>query len=252
MKRVRILNGEFDAATREQVVDSVAEMIRSGGRGYLCTVNVAILMMMRKNPRLGEFVRRAAYVVADGQPLIWASRLLGSPLPERVPGVDLIEALSERAAREGFAIYLLGSRREVVEKVGAALTEKYPALQVRGMEDGYFEEEQAHSKITAIAGTGAKMLFVGMGVPRQEFFLDDHWNDLGVPFAVGVGGSFDVIAGLRKRAPGLMQTLGLEWLYRLLQEPRRLWKRYLVTNTQFLFLLARALVRGRRAETVAK
>jgi N-acetylglucosaminyldiphosphoundecaprenol N-acetyl-beta-D-mannosaminyltransferase len=243
---VEILNGRFAPVTLAETVDLVSQGIKAGRRGYLCTVNVAILMMMRENPRLQRFVDEAALVVADGEPLIWSSRALGRRLPERVAGVELVDNLCERAAREGFGVYLLGGRKDVVEKVAARLTDKFPGLRLCGVEDGYFSEAETEARVEQVARSGAQILIAAMGVPRQEYFIQDYWDRLQVPFAIGVGGSFDVLAGLRARAPVLIQRAGLEWLFRLAQEPGRLWKRYLVTNAQFVFLMSRELVRGPR------
>lgn len=243
MSRVRILNGLFDPVSLPDTVDLVTGFIRSGRRGYLCTVNVAILMLMRSMPRLETFVNNAEFVVADGQPLIWASRLFSTPLPERVAGVDLVDALSERARREGFGIYLLGAHSEVVEEASRRLAGRYPGLKICGAADGYFPPSAGRERARAIAESGAEILIVAMGVPRQEFFIEDHWKELGVSFALGVGGSLDVVAGIRKRAPRPIQVLGLEWIFRLVQEPRKLWKRYLVTNSQFSFQLCKELLR---------
>ena len=242
LSRARILNSRFDQLTLPETVDLVTELVRSGERGYLCTVNVAILMMMRSNARLQRFVDEASIVVADGQPLIWASRLLSAPLRKRVAGVELVDALCERAEREGFGVYLMGARAQVVEAVANRLAGRYPSLRISGFAHGYFPLEASRERARAIAKSGAEMLFVGMGVPRQEYFLQDHWTELGVSLALGVGGSFDVLAGIRKRAPRLVQTIGLEWLFRLAQEPRKLWKRYLITNPQFIYHLSRELL----------
>ena len=239
---IEILNGRFAPITLEETVELVSRRIRAGERGYLCTVNVAILMMMRQDPRLQRFVDNAALVVADGQPLIWGSRMLRRRLPERVAGVELVERLCERAAREGFGVYLLGGRRDVVEKVAERFKAQFPGLQLSGVDDGYFKDDEAKERADAVARSGAKILIAAMGVPRQEWFIEEHWDRLGVPFAIGVGGSFDVLAGLRARAPLVIQRIGLEWLFRLAQEPGRLWKRYLVTNAQFLYLMSREIL----------
>lgn len=243
MPRVRLLNTEFDRLTLAQTVDAVFNRLASGQRGWLCTVNVAILMMMRNSRLLQGFVERAAVVVADGQPLVWCSRFAGQAMPERVTGVDLLELLCERASRDGKRVYLLGAATAVVTAAAAELRARHPRLLI-DYADGYFPDEEAAARADRIARSGADILFVAMGVPRQERFILEQWDRLGVGMAIGIGGSLDVIAGQRLRAPALLQQAGCEWLFRLAQEPRRLFRRYLVTNVQFLWVLSIALLRG--------
>lgn len=242
MKSVQILNCKINAATMAGAVDWARDWIYTGRRGYVCTVNVAILMMMRSDASLRAFVDRASLIVADGQPLLWASQLQGDPLPERVTGIDLIDELCALAAKEGFGVYFLGAKRAVIETAADRLAARHPGLQVCGVADGYFDPDEGSSRARAIAESGARILVVGMGVPRQEQFIENHWDELGVELAIPVGGSFDVIAGATRRAPVWLQRIGMEWFFRLMQEPRRLWKRYLVTNTQFIFHLLRSVV----------
>ncbi len=241
MRRVRILNGEFDPLTLPQTVDAVFRLLGSEQRGWLCTVNVTILMMMRADAHLQDFVDRAALVVADGQPLVWCAPWFGEILPERVTGVDLVDALCERAAREGKRVYLLGATDEIVSSLAQRLQDRYPNLQVTHA-NGYFAEDEASARADRVKASGAAILLVGMGAPRQENFIEQQWSRLGVGLAIGVGGSFDVLSGLRARAPAWMQELGLEWLFRLVQEPRRLFPRYLTFNTQFIWLVLRRLL----------
>jgi N-acetylglucosaminyldiphosphoundecaprenol N-acetyl-beta-D-mannosaminyltransferase len=241
MKSVRILNCDLHAATLEGATDWARDWIRSGRRGYICTVNVAILMMMRSDRKLQGFVDGASLVVADGQPLVWASHLQGSPLPERVTGVDLVDELCALAAKEGFGVYFLGAKPAIIKTVAKRLAERHRGLEICGISDGYFDASEAPRRAQAIRKSGARILIVGMGVPLQEEFIENHWDQLGVELAIPVGGSFDVIAGAARRAPVWLQRIGMEWFFRLLQEPRRLWKRYLVTNTQFIFHLLRSV-----------
>ncbi|MBV9388018.1 MAG: WecB/TagA/CpsF family glycosyltransferase [Chroococcidiopsidaceae cyanobacterium CP_BM_ER_R8_30] len=242
--RVSILNGCFDPITLQETVDWVSRWLQSGRVGYICTVNVAILMMMISDPQLQQFVDKAALIVADGQPLVWSSRLFSSRtfLPERVTGIDLVDALARLAEQEGFRVYLLGATSVVIQAAAQSLQLKYPKLQICGFNDGYFSIAEVPERVQAIRQSGAQILLVGMGVPRQEYFLFENLSDLSVNLAIPIGGSFDVIAGKKRRAPRWMQEYGLEWLYRLLQEPCRLWKRYLVTNSQFLCRLLRELL----------
>lgn len=243
MKSVKVLNCELDATTLRGAADWARGWIHSGRRGYICTVNVAILMMMRSDPKLQAFIDRASLVVADGQPLVWASHLQGAPLPERVTGIDLIDELCTVATEEDFGIYFLGARPEVIKMVAERLAERHPGLRICGAADGYFDAAEAGARAREIRESRAKILVVGMGVPLQEEFIENNWDDLGVELAIPVGGSFDVIAGVSRRAPLWLQRIGMEWFFRLLQEPRRLWKRYLVTNVQFIFHLLISLAR---------
>lgn len=244
---VRLFNGRFDAWTLPQCVEAVMAAIDRGERGWLCTVNVAILMMMRDSPTLQAFADRARWTVADGQPLIWASRWFGRPLPERVTGVDLVHALCAQAQARGLGIYLLGATDPIITTLAQQLQQHYPRLKLHWA-NGYFSATEATQRAEAVAQSGAHILLVGMGVPRQETFIASQWDRLGVQLAIGVGGSFDVLAGLRARAPAWVQRMGMEWFYRLVQEPRRLWRRYLVTNTQFVALLLRALISPRHRD----
>jgi N-acetylglucosaminyldiphosphoundecaprenol N-acetyl-beta-D-mannosaminyltransferase len=243
-ERIRIINGDFDRVTLEETVEKVFAHVRSARRGWLCTVNVATLMMMRADPWLQDFVDRASFVVADGQPLVWFAPAFGARLPARVAGIDLVDALSHRAAHEGLRVGLLGSERSVVEAAVARLSEHHPRLRITYFGDGFFTRDDAPSRAAAIRKAGVDILFVGMGTRRQEHFIDEQWERLAVSMAIGVGGSFDVLAGRFARAPELLQRTGLEWAFRLAQEPRRLWKRYLVTNSQFLYLLGRQLMKN--------
>lgn len=235
---IHILNGRFDRISASQTVEQLIQAIRAGERGVLCTVNVAVLMMMRSDARLQRFVQSSRWRVADGQPIVWASHLRQQPLPERVTGIDLIDLLCARAARENIGVYFLGADDKTIRTVVDVLRTRHSGLDVRGWADGYFGPEQAQARAKAVAESGADLLFVGMGVPRQEYFIEEQWKRLGARVIIGVGGSFDVIAGLRKRAPAFMQRAGLEWAYRLAQEPRRLFMRYLVTNSEFLGLIS--------------
>jgi len=239
---IQILNGRFDRLSAHQTVEELVRATRARERGVLSTVNVAILMMMRSDPRLQRFVDTSRWTVADGQPLVWASHLWRQPLPERVAGIDLIDQLCARAADEGFGVYFLGADRDTVRVAVNVLQARHRDLSVCGYADGYFGPEQAEARAKAIAESGADLLFVAMGVPRQEYFIDEQWKNLGARIVIGVGGSFDVIAGRRKRAPPFIQRAGLEWAYRLAQEPRRLFRRYLITNSQFLGLISRNAV----------
>jgi N-acetylglucosaminyldiphosphoundecaprenol N-acetyl-beta-D-mannosaminyltransferase len=242
MVRVKLLNCQFDPLTLPQTVDTIFKNLDAGTKGWLATVNVSILMMMRSDKRLQDFVDEAALVVADGQPLIWCAPWFGPKLPERVTGVDLVDAICHRASLTGKRIYLLGAKNDIVTQLAQNLRLRHPSLQIN-YGDGYFKADEASIRADKVRESGTDILFVGMGVPRQEYFLEEQWSRLGVGIAIGVGGSFDVLAGLRTRAPRWVQSIGMEWFFRMVQEPRRLFMRYLVTNSQFIFLVFGALFR---------
>jgi N-acetylglucosaminyldiphosphoundecaprenol N-acetyl-beta-D-mannosaminyltransferase len=225
----------------EEAAQAVLLLLRSGQRGWLCTVNVAMLMSMRRNAALQGFVDRAAIVVADGQPIVWCAPLFGAHLPERVAGVDLIDAVLARAAAEDVGIYLLGSTSPLLARALARLRHRHPGLRLEGS-DGYFTADEAAARADAIAASRCGILLVGMGSPRQEEFIRTHWNRLDVGVAIGVGGSFDVLAGARLRAPMVLRRAGLEWVVRMIQEPKRLLPRYALTNTVFCLLIVEALI----------
>jgi N-acetylglucosaminyldiphosphoundecaprenol N-acetyl-beta-D-mannosaminyltransferase len=248
-RRVSIFNASFDPLTRDETVQAIFRAIDAGRRGWLCTVNVSTLMMMREDPWLQGFVDRAALVVADGQPLVWCAPLFGGSLPERVTGIDLIDALCTRAAAEHRGIYCLGASAPLLRSTIARLRARHPGLRIDGA-DGYFDDDSAAARAEQVRASGAQVLLVGMGCPRQEAFIDAHWARLGVGMAIGVGGSFDVLGGARYRAHRWIGQLGFEWLVRLLQEPRRLARRYLVTNTGFCLLIGKVLLaRAKRLAT---
>lgn len=248
--RVRVLDADFDPLDHSGAVGSIAAAMTSTSAGWVATVNVAYLMMLRGSPELKSFVHDARWVIADGQPIVWLSRVLGRALPERVTGIDLIEGLCGAAEAAGLGVYVLGARPDVLERAAERLRQRYTRLRLE-CADGYFPEHEAQTRAREIASSNSALLIVGMGVPRQERFIRAHWDILNVGVAVGVGGSLDVIAGLRRRAPLWMQRSGLEWAFRLIQEPGRLWKRYLVTNSQFVLAAlrtayARGVVGGQR------
>ena len=200
-------------------------------------VNAAKLVNMRKDYRLRESVINCDIINADGQSLVWAARFLGTPLPERVAGIDLMTGLVEMAHRKKYKIFLLGAKEEVVRATVDLYEKKYGREIIAGYRHGYYQKEDEAEIAAQIAASGAQMLFVAITSPKKEIFLSKYKDLIRVPFIMGVGGSFDVISGQTKRAPLWMQKAGLEWLYRVSREPRRLWKRYLMTNSAFVYLV---------------
>jgi N-acetylglucosaminyldiphosphoundecaprenol N-acetyl-beta-D-mannosaminyltransferase len=244
--RRSILGCPFDPSTMQSAVD-VCTGWALGTRAphTVITANAAILCMMRRDPELRTACLAGDLIVADGMSVVWTSRLAGLPLPERVAGVDLMVGLLETAARHRLRVYLLGARPEVVEEMARRCTRDYPGLVVTGFRDGYFGPGDHAGIVADIRQAAPHMLFVGMPSPFKETWCERHRTALDVPVIMGVGGTFDVLTGYVKRAPRLLQALGLEWSWRLLMEPRKMWKRYLLTNSEYLVLAAGEILRRR-------
>lgn len=248
--RVEVLGCPLDVITMEQSLARCEAAIAS--RRYLqhMSVNAAKLVALRDDPEMHRMIAACELITADGQSVVWAARLLGARLPERVAGIDLMTRLLEAADAKGYGVYVLGARREVLDAALQRLRERYPRLRLVGSHDGYYADGEAEEICEEIRASGADILFVAMSSPRKEYFLGERGAELGVPFAMGVGGSIDVIAGVTRRAPRVLQRAGLEWAYRLAQEPRRLARRYVVTNARFAWLVLKALITRRGSAVV--
>ena len=193
-------------------------------------VNVDKLVKAQRDSTLRQIINECDLVNVDGQPVVWMSRLLGRPLKERVTGTDLMTSLIERSAQKKYRPFFLGATEQIVSQLVTILQTRYPQLQVAGWRNGYWTPEQEPEVVRQIRHSQADILFVAISSPKKEIFLGRWKNEMGVPFMMGVGGSFDVAAGLVKRAPVWMQRGGFEWAYRLWQEPGRMWRRYLVDD----------------------
>jgi N-acetylglucosaminyldiphosphoundecaprenol N-acetyl-beta-D-mannosaminyltransferase len=216
--------------------------IAAGTPHYNIAINAAKVVEYQEDEQLRRAICDAHLLTADGQAIVWAARLLGTSLPERVAGADLMELLLEHSARHNYSVYLLGAKQAVVEACVRRAKELYPDLAIAGYRNGYFTKDEEPAVVDAIRAVKPQILFLGFGTPAKEYFMHRNYQDLGVPFVMGVGGTFDVFAGLVRRAPKWMQQAGLEWFYRFAQEPRRMWRRYLYGNTRFAALVARNFV----------
>jgi N-acetylglucosaminyldiphosphoundecaprenol N-acetyl-beta-D-mannosaminyltransferase len=241
-ERVRVLGCPVDPLDMEATVARCEEIVAERAYAQHMALNVAKLVACRDDELLRSAVENSAIVNADGQGVVLAARLLGTRLPERVAGIDLMDALMARAAQRGWRVFILGARDEVLERASAVLAERHPGLILAGTRNGYFTPDETAGVCEQIRTARTDVLFVAMGTPHKELFLAEHGPSLGVPLVMGVGGAIDVVAGVTRRAPVLWQRMGLEWLYRMLQEPRRMFRRYAVTNARFAALLGRALV----------
>jgi N-acetylglucosaminyldiphosphoundecaprenol N-acetyl-beta-D-mannosaminyltransferase len=220
-------------------VASAERFIGSGEPHYIAVVNVAKVVKMRSDRDLEKTIQSAHLIGADGVPLVWASRLLGNPLPGRVNGTDLMYRLLERANEKGYRIFFFGAEEEILRKVLERVRTEYPGVKIAGFHNGYFNPTDESTIVSKIRTAQADILFIGFGTPKKELWVKRYLKAMGVPVVHGVGGSFDVLAGAIPRAPLWMQRNGLEWLFRLLREPRRMWRRYLVTNMLFIMLLVK-------------
>lgn len=240
--RQELLGIPIDSLTFDETVHRAVQAMRTRTPTQHIAVNVAKLVKARTNPELRRDILSSHIIGADGMGVVWAARLLGVAVPERVAGVDLMLRLLRVCAQQGFRPYILGARQDVLDRAMAIARGRWSGLEFAGARNGYFRPEQEADIVDAIRQSGADCLFIALPTPQKERFLARYREVLEVPFIMGVGGSIDVLAGHVDRAPRLMQQAGLEWLYRIYQEPGRMWWRYLSTNVVFAGLVGRALI----------
>ena len=241
--RQTLFGVELDPLTMDETVERCLQAVRDGERLEIGVVNAAKLVNMRRDPRLAQAVSGCDLVLADGQAVVWAGRVLRARLPERVAGIDLFMRLLAEAESAGMSVYFLGAKEDVLEQMLLRVADRFPGLKVAGSRNGYFDDTEQQAIADAIGDSGAQLLFLGMTSPKKEIFTAGYGTRTGARVVHGVGGSFDILAGVTRRAPAIWQRLGVEWLYRALQEPRRLGRRYLTTNAAFLLMTARELIR---------
>jgi N-acetylglucosaminyldiphosphoundecaprenol N-acetyl-beta-D-mannosaminyltransferase len=237
LKSVKVLNCLVNKVTTKQTLQIIQESILKKEQLKHVVVNAGKLVSMQKDFSLYNSVTCSDLINADGQSVVWASKFLGDPLPERVAGIDLMESIVEMAYQNGFSCYFFGARDIVVKKVVEHYLTTFSSSIIAGYRNGYYSTEQEENIAELIADSRADILFVAISSPKKEIFLNKYKDKINAAFVMGVGGSFDVIAGITKRAPRWMQKVGLEWFYRFIQEPKRMWKRYLFGNTEFLWLV---------------
>jgi N-acetylglucosaminyldiphosphoundecaprenol N-acetyl-beta-D-mannosaminyltransferase len=245
MEWVQILGCSMTKLSLEEFVSKAEEFIHSKKPHYIAVVNVAKVIKIRSDTELKQSVLSADLIGADGVPLVWASRLLGNPLPGRVNGTDLMYKLLEKANEKGYRMFFFGATEEILQRVIQKTRQDYPGVKIAGYRNGYFTAAEEPAIVHQIRESKPDILFIAFGTPMKELWVKRYALVMHVPVIHGVGGSFDVMAGVIPRAPLWMQRNGLEWFFRLLQEPGRMWQRYLVTNSLFipLFLVEWLLVR---------
>lgn len=237
--RYPILNTYVNAISLDETVDEIEKIIARGVPTQHVVINASKVNLMEADPELASIVNECPLINADGASIVWAAKKLGVPLRERVTGIDLFQRLVGQASEKGYSIYLFGAKEEVVTKVKAIFEDRYPGIQIAGYRNGYFTEADEPQIVSDMAASGADMMFVAFSSPKKEYWVHKYIDQIGTPFVMGVGGSFDVVAGVTDRAPTWMQEHGLEWFYRFIQEPGRLWKRYIIGNLKFVALTYR-------------
>lgn len=238
--RVLLLGVPLHAISMVDTLALIARAMREKKALQHVVVNVAKLVHMQDDAALYHDVASSDLINIDGAGIVLGCKLMGIDVPERVAGIDVMDGVLGLCAREGFKPYVLGAKADILAKAKANLEAKYPALQFAGMQDGYYDRAREREVMQAITDSGADCLFIAMPSPHKERIMNDYKDVLRIPFMMGVGGSIDVFAGFVTRAPQWMQQAGLEWLFRLLQEPRRMFRRYWVTNWAFALLLLKA------------
>lgn len=234
--RYPILNTYVNAISLDETVDEIEKIIARGVPTQHVVINASKVNLMEADPELASIVNECPLINADGASIVWAAKKLEVPLGERVTGIDLFQRLVGLASEKGYRIYLFGAKEEVVTKVKAIFEDMYPDIQIVGYRNGYFTEADEPQIVSDMAASGADMMFVAFSSPKKEYWVHKYIDQIGIPFVMGVGGSFDVVAGVTDRAPTWMQEHGLEWFYRFIQEPGRLWKRYIIGNLKFVAL----------------
>lgn len=236
--RRHFLNATIDNLSMRETLDLIEHTVEQKKQLHHVVVNAGKIVAMQNDLELRKSVNQADLINADGQAVVWASKFLNQPLKERVAGIDLFSNLLQHGHQHHRKVYLLGAKQEVLETLVNKLSTRYSPDLIAGYHHGYFTNAQEEAVIQDIAKSGAHYLFVAISSPKKEILLNTHKAALkNINFIMGVGGSFDVLAGKTKRAPKWMQNTGLEWFYRFIQEPKRMWRRYLIGNTKFVYLL---------------
>jgi N-acetylglucosaminyldiphosphoundecaprenol N-acetyl-beta-D-mannosaminyltransferase len=246
--RAHILGCVFDRLSMAETIARIEEIIAARRPSQHLAISATNVVAVHDDLRLRRIMHECAIVSADGQGIVWASKLLGDPLPERVNAADLMEALFPIAETKGYRVYVLGARQDVLERAISNLERQFPKLEIAGYRNGYFGSEDDAEVVEAIRSARSDLLFAAMSSPKKEYWLAEHKHELGVPFVMGVGGAIDAVAGLTRRAPVWVRKIGMEWFFRMVQEPRRLVPRFMVGNAKFAVLLAREVIRTRRAQ----
>lgn len=250
MNKINYFGYDVDNLSMTETVDKIDRIIKKEQSIQHVVINVAKLVNSQKDELLRDSITSADIINIDGAGIIYGMKMLGLKPKERVAGIDLMQNLLELAGEKGYSVYFLGAKQDVLDKMVQKVKNKYPNIIFSGSRNGYWKTDDEEKYIVdEISSLNPNLLFVGISSPKKELFIAKNKEKLNCNIIMGVGGSFDVIAGITKRAPEFMQKYGLEWLYRIYQEPRRMWKRYLVTNTKYILLIVKELFAGNRKKT---
>lgn len=241
--RVDLLGCPIDAISMKETIEIIDDAIKNKSQLQHVVINGAKFVNMRKDIALKNAILDCDIVNADGQSIVSAARLLNIYIPERVAGIDLMSELVNLSSIKGYKVFFLGAKEEIVSKVVDIYTKKYSKSVIAGYHNGYFSETEEIEVAKKIENSKADILFVAITSPKKEIFLNKYKNEINIPFVMGVGGSFDVVSGFTKRAPLWLQKIGMEWSYRVFQEPKRMWKRYLTTNSIFIYLILKQKIK---------
>ena len=238
-RNVTVLGCPISNMNLDDFVSSAEEFISSKSPHYIAMMNVAKLVKMRSDNDLAQSILAADLIGADGVPLVWVSWLFGTPLAGRVNGTDLMYRLLDRASEKRYRIFFFGAKEGVLRRVLQVVRQEYPGVEIAGSQHGYFTPAEELAIVNKIRLAKPDILLIAFGTPKKELWVKRYLSAMEVPVIHGVGGSFDILAGAVRRAPLWMQNTGLEWFFRLLQEPGRMWRRYLITNLLFVLLVLR-------------
>jgi N-acetylglucosaminyldiphosphoundecaprenol N-acetyl-beta-D-mannosaminyltransferase len=244
MKYIKFFHIKISPLSMQQIIDKVDRNIREEGDNMLVTsVNSAMTIISKKNKLISDAINFSNIINIDGMSIYFALRILGFKVPERVAGPDLFYNLIKLSSDKGYRVYFLGSKPEAIQAMISNFNSEFPKLKIAGYQHGYYKEDEMDMIFKNIENSKADMLFLGITSPKRELFINEYFSRSHVKIWKGVGGAFDIFANLTKRAPKWIQNIGMEWFYRLYQEPKRMWKRYLITNTVFVGLILMEIFR---------
>ena len=244
MERFEFLGCPVDSLDMIKVFEWMEMRIKTRNPALMAQVNANSLWMMSKNSRLDRIVKESELIVPEWA-VVWGAKKLGIKLNSCIYGIQLVKESLQWAQTNGFRLFFLGARPEVVEQLAITLKRDYPKLQIAGINHGYLDQAETHKVIERIKSTKPDVLWVAMGMPKQEYWIKEHFAEIQVPILMGVGGAFDVLAGIKKDTPSWARGHGWEWLYRLSQDPKAYWKRYLITNSWIIWNVFRVYLRNK-------